>query len=66
MSDSDLAELSTLRSQVEELTRRVLSVAMRYDDSPDSAIAADLFAVERSLLSARRSLDRAGAHLNQT
>ncbi len=65
MSDSDLAELSTLRSQVEDLTRRVVTVAMRYDDTPDSAIAADLFAVERSLLSARRSLDRAGTHLAQ-
>ena len=63
MSDSDRAELSTLRSQVEDLTRRVVTVAMRYDNTPDSAIAADLFAVERSLLSARRSLDRAGARL---
>jgi len=63
VSDSDRAELSTLRAQVEELTRRVLAVAMRYDDTPDSAVAADLFAVERSLLSARRSLDRAGSHL---
>lgn len=65
MSDSDLAELSTLRSQVEDLTRRVVTVAMRYDNSPDAAVAADLFAVERSLLSARRSLDRAGTHLTR-
>ena len=53
------------RVQVEDLTRRVVTVAMRYDDTPDSAIAADLFSVERSLLSARRSLDRAGTHLAQ-
>ena len=61
--DSDRAELSTLRAQVDELTRRVLSVASHYDDTPDSAVAADLFAAERSLSAARRQLDRATAHL---
>ena len=61
--DSDRAELSTLRAQVDELTRRVLSGASHYDDTPDSAVAADLFAAERSLLAARRQLDRATAHL---
>jgi hypothetical protein len=59
---SDGAELSTLRSQVEELTARVLVVAERYDDS-DSAIAAELFTAERSLVAARRSLERAVAFL---
>jgi hypothetical protein len=59
MNASDLAELSTLRAQLEELTARVVSVAERYDESPDSAIAADLFAAERLLVGARRSLDRA-------
>ena len=61
--DSDRAELSTLRAQVDELTRRVLAVADHYDDTPDSAVAADLFAAERSLTAARRQLDRAAAHL---
>jgi hypothetical protein len=61
--DSDRAELSTLRAQVEDLTRRVLAVASHYDDTPDSAVAADLFAAERSLSAARRQLDRATAHL---
>jgi len=61
--DSDRAELSTLRAQVDELTRRVLAVASHYDDTPDSAVAADLFAAERSLSAARRQLDRATAHL---
>jgi hypothetical protein len=61
--DSDLAEISTVRSQVEELIRRVVAVADHYDDSPDSAVASDLFAAERSLVSARRQLDRASAHL---
>jgi len=62
MTTSDLAELSTLRAQLEELTARVVAVAERYD-SPDSAVAVDLFAVERSLLGAARALDRAVAHL---
>ena len=62
-SESDLAELSTVRAQVDELMQRVVSVAERYDDTPDSAVAADLFAAERSLMSARRQLDRAAEHL---
>jgi hypothetical protein len=56
---SDHAELSTLRSQLEELTRRVTSVAERVGTTPDSAVAADLFTAERSLVAARRALDKA-------
>ena len=61
---SDLAELTTLRSQLEELAGRVETVAERYDDTPDSQIASDLFAVERLLISARRSLDKATSALD--
>jgi hypothetical protein len=61
--ESDRAELSTVRAQVEDLTRRVIAVAEHYDDTADSAVAADLFAAERSLSAARRQLDRASAHL---
>ena len=61
--ESDRAELSTVRAQVEDLTRRVLAVAEHYDDPADSAVAADLFAAVRSLSAARRQLDRASAHL---
>jgi hypothetical protein len=56
---SDLAELTTLRSQLEDLARRVETVAERYDNTPDSQIASDLYAAERLLISARRSLDKA-------
>ena len=59
VSSSDHAELSTLRAQLEELTERVVAVAARYGDTPDSAIAADLYAAERALFGARRALDRA-------
>jgi len=62
MTSSDLAELSSLRAQLEELTTRVVAVAERYD-TPDSAIAADLFGVERSLVGARRTIDRAISRL---
>jgi hypothetical protein len=56
---SDLAELSTLGNQIDDLTARVLVVAGSYDDTPDSVVASDLYAVERALVTARRALDRA-------
>ncbi len=65
MSSSDRAELTTLRSQLDELTQRVVAVASRYRDTPDSAIAADLYAAERSLFGARRALDRAITALDE-
>jgi hypothetical protein len=65
VSSSDRAELSTLRAQLEELTERVVAVASRYHDTSDSAVAADLYAAERSLFGARRALDRALAALQE-
>jgi hypothetical protein len=56
---SDAAELSSLRSQLEELTVRVVRVGDNYRDTDDSAIASELDQAERSLLSACRSVDRA-------
>jgi hypothetical protein len=58
-ASSDRAEISSLRAQVAELSQRVTAVAERYDDTADSAIAADLFAAERALLAAVRTLERA-------
>ena len=57
--------MSTLRSQLEDLTDRVVAVAGRYGDTADSAIAADLYAAERALFSARRALERATAALEE-
>ena len=62
-TESDLAELSTLRAQLDDLAARVTKLANRYDDSDDSAVADDLFATERSLLAARRTLERATTRL---
>jgi hypothetical protein len=61
--ESDRAELSTLHAQLDDLAQRVIEVATRYEDSDDSAVADDLFATERSLLAARRTLERAAARL---
>jgi len=63
MSASELPELSTLRALLDELTARLVNVAERYDDTPDSAVAADLFAAERALLGAGRAVDRAISRL---
>ncbi len=65
MSSSDLAELSTLRAQLDDVCARVRAVADRYGTTPDSAVAADLFAAERSLRGALRSLERAAGHLEE-
>ena len=62
--ESDQAELSSLRSQLEELTSRVVTVADRYRDTTDSALTSELDAAERNLLTARRSIERASAALN--
>ncbi len=41
-------------------------MAERYGTTPDSAIAADLYSVERALLTAARALHRASANLDAT
>ena len=64
-TSSDLATLSSIQTQVDELSRRVTDLAERYGDTPDSAVAGELFATERALATARRSLDRASALLDQ-
>lgn len=57
--ESDLAELSSLRSQLDELSRRVEVIALRYEETPDSAVASELFEAERALRSAGRIVERA-------
>jgi hypothetical protein len=62
-ASSDFAELSSLKSQLDELTARVVAVGDRYRDTDDTAISAELDQAERALLGAGRSLDRAGSLL---
>jgi hypothetical protein len=65
MTASDLAELSSLRAQLDDLAARVVAVGDRYRETPDSAITNDLELAERSLLGARRALERATDTLAQ-
>jgi len=65
-TSADMAALSSIASQIEDLERRVTAMAERYGETPDSAIAAELFGVERSLAGARRALQRASDALDRT
>jgi len=61
----DLAVLSSLGAQIDDLAQRVTEMAERYGETPDSAISAELFNAERALLGARRSIDRASGFLDE-
>jgi hypothetical protein len=63
--ESDLATISSIVAQVDELTQRVTVIAERYGETPDSAVAGELFTTERSLATARRSLERASTLLDE-
>jgi hypothetical protein len=63
MAHSDIAELSTISAQLDDLSHRVEAVGDRYRNSPDSAITNDLDLAERSLIAARRALVRASRAL---
>jgi hypothetical protein len=58
-ASSDHAELSTLRSSLEELTHRIVTVGDRYRTGDGSGVASDLESAERGLITARRAIDRA-------
>ncbi|HET9730116.1 MAG TPA: hypothetical protein VFR41_11875 [Acidimicrobiia bacterium] len=62
---SDQALLSSVVAQVEDLAGRVTALAEQYGETPDSAVAAELYAAERALVSTRRSLDRVRTLLDQ-
>ena len=57
---SEVALLSSIVSQIEDLTHRVTELAETYGQTPDSSIASEMFAAERALVTARRALERAG------
>jgi hypothetical protein len=64
-TDSDIAMLSSISSQLEDLGARITEMAERYGATPDSALASELFGAERALIGARRALDRARGFLNR-
>jgi hypothetical protein len=59
MPGSDSAVLSSISAQLDDITTRVTSLAESYGTTPDSAIASELYASERALVTARRALERA-------
>ena len=62
-AQSDVAELSSLRAQIEDVTRRVVQIADGYRDTDDSAVTGELDQAERSLTNARRALEHASTRL---
>jgi hypothetical protein len=52
------AELSSLATALDELTKRITSIADRYATSERDELAADLYSVERALTGAQRRLTK--------
>lgn len=63
MVTSDIAELSTIGAQLEDLARRVEVLGDRYRETPDSVVSNDIDLAERSLIAARRAVARAARTL---
>jgi phenylpyruvate tautomerase PptA (4-oxalocrotonate tautomerase family) len=56
---SDKAELSTVATQLDDLVARITEVAERHRGTEHDDVSIRLFEVERSLISAARSLQSA-------
>ena len=59
------AELSSLASLLDDLTRRVTDIAERSSGTDDDWLAVELFQVERSLGEARRRLAPVGDRMRR-
>ncbi len=55
---SDAAELSSIHTSLDELTKLVTVIAERRDIDPEDTVSTALFEVERSLRTASRQLER--------
>lgn len=55
---SPVAELSSLLTQLEEVTKRVTTIADGYQEGKREDLAGDLYQVERSLRAGARTLAR--------
>ena len=60
-STSDLALLSSLGAQLEDIGARITEMAERYGATPDSALAAELYGAERGVVGAPLARERAPA-----
>ncbi|MEO6122032.1 MAG: hypothetical protein ABIP72_07725 [Acidimicrobiales bacterium] len=56
--ESAAAELSSMATAVDELTRRVTGLADAFLRAKRDDVAGELYKAERALIGARRSLDR--------
>lgn len=61
----DAATLSSIATQITDLTRRIAEVADRYTGTDREEVATSLFEVERSLAMAGRRLDKVVDRLNR-
>ncbi len=57
--NSAFAELSSVGTQLEEITKRVVSAAQTFESTGREDVSHELFEVERSLRAASRRLARA-------
>ena len=55
---SSAAELSSLATALEELTRRLTAIAEGYERAKRDDVAVELYRAERALDGARRTLER--------
>ena len=62
---TDLAALSSIGAQIDDLAERVTEMADGYGETPDSSVTTELYAAERALLGARRALERASGYMEQ-
>ena len=58
MAHPDAAALSSVQTDLERLTDRVVSIADAHRDDPDDPLTGPLDELERSLVSATRRLER--------
>lgn len=56
--DHAAAELSSVGSQLEDLTRRITDAAKHYEENGREDVSHELFEVERALRTAQRRLNR--------
>ncbi|MGD0083222.1 MAG: hypothetical protein ABSD78_08490 [Acidimicrobiales bacterium] len=55
---TDLAELSSIASSLDQLTRRIGAIAEQASREKEESVASELFSVERALQGATRRLGR--------
>jgi len=55
---TDLAELSSMASSLDQITRRVGAMAEKANDDGEETVSGELFSVERALQGATRRLER--------